>query len=97
MSDQEQEPELPGEPEEQEDVEVNEEANDGKLALVFTLSDVSSYVYQYRINILTTFLHTYLYLITEEEVAPDEDDEEDEEDDSDDDGECMYHHHIINK
>ena len=31
MSDQEQEPELPGEPEEQEDVEVNEEANDGKL------------------------------------------------------------------
>ena len=32
----------------------------------------------------------YLYLITEEEVAPDEDDEEDEEDDSDDDGEYMY-------
>jgi len=31
MSDQEQEPELPGEPEEQEDVEANEEANDGKL------------------------------------------------------------------
>ena len=30
MSDQEQEPELPGEPEEQEDVEANEEANDGK-------------------------------------------------------------------
>ena len=35
MSDQEQEPELPGEPEEQEDVGANEEANDGKLALVF--------------------------------------------------------------
>ena len=32
MSDQEQEPELPGEPEEEEeDVEANEEAKDGKL------------------------------------------------------------------
>jgi len=31
MSDQEQEPELPGEPEEQEVDEANEGANDGKL------------------------------------------------------------------
>ena len=59
MSDQEQEPELPGEPEEQEDVEANEEANDGKLVLVFTLSDVSYHVYHNNIKDAHDFLHIF--------------------------------------
>lgn len=67
MSDQEQEPELPGEPEEQEDVEANEEANDGKLVLVFTClmyHIMCTIVLYQRFLLIQLFLplHIYLYL-----------------------------------